>query len=64
MALKLCRKYIDDDSKMQVNISGEVRTRVLGELSVAPGRLVFEQAQEEVFVLMQAGRPQRSVLQR
>mmetsp|Transcript_23536 Transcript_23536/g.39976 ORF Transcript_23536/g.39976 Transcript_23536/m.39976 type:complete len:965 (-) Transcript_23536:251-3145(-) len=54
VAVKLSRKYIVDDAKLQVNISGKVRLRILSELPTA-GRLVFQQAQEEVFMLMQAG---------
>lgn len=54
IALKLCEKYINEESTLQVNISGKVRTKIQ---SLAPraGRLVFEEAQEEVFALMEKG---------
>lgn len=54
VAAKLSKKYIDEDAKLQINISGKVRTRILGDLSTA-GRLIFQQAQDEVFTLMQSG---------
>jgi hypothetical protein len=54
VALKLSNKYINVDAKLQVNISGQARLRILNELSSA-SRLVFQQAQQEVFILMQTG---------
>lgn len=54
MAAKMNRKYIAESSQMQVNISGRVRANIQDQMPTA-GRLIFQEAQDEVFKLMKSG---------
>jgi len=52
-AIKICKKYIDENSRMQINISSSTRVQVVKELDGA-GRLIFRKAQAEVYKLMES----------
>jgi len=51
IAVKIHRKYIQEDSLLQVNICSTTRNEIAKKLS-DPTRIIFKRAQEEIFRLM------------
>jgi hypothetical protein len=51
-AYKICRKYVFDRARMQINISHDTRVDVLRNLA-DPQRFLFRRAQDEIFRLLE-----------
>jgi len=51
-AHKICRKYILDDARMQINISSSVKQEILQRMD-KPHRMLFKKAQEDIFKLLE-----------
>ena len=51
-AHKICRKYILDDARMQINISSSVKQDILQRIE-KPHRNLFKKAQEDIFKLLE-----------
>ena len=51
-AFKICRKYIFERARMQINIGHDTRQDILKNLS-EPQRFLFRRAQEEIFRLLE-----------
>jgi len=51
-AHKICRKYILDDARMQINISSLVKQEILQQIA-KPTRSLFKKAQDDIFKLLE-----------
>lgn len=51
-AHKICRKYILDNARMQINISSLVKQEILQQMS-KPTRSLFKKAQDDIFKLLE-----------
>jgi len=51
-AHKICRKYIVDDARMQINISSSTKQEILKAMD-RPHRMLFKKAQEDIFKLLE-----------
>ena len=51
-AMKICHKYILDNSKLQINISHLCRNEILKNLAT-PDKNLFKRAQGEIFKLLE-----------
>ena len=52
IALKIYRKYIQDEAFLQINISSNVRADISRKIT-DPSRCIFNKAQDEIFKLME-----------
>ena len=51
-AMKICHKYILDNSKLQINISHVTRNDIIDNVS-SPDKFLFKRAQQEIFKLLE-----------
>ena len=51
-AIKICHKYILDNSKLQINISHMTRTDIMENVN-NPDKYLFKRAQGEIFKLLE-----------